>query len=491
MIIRKKYVYIFIVLVIAILVFGLGASCSLCSNKLAKNSSVASTISNVVSVENTLTEEEKKIAEADKAKAFAVENGTTVLSSDTSSNNSSSAAASNTNSTDTSYVTAATSAETSSGTTAASDSSTSLPVFSLRIYEGPTFSPADSIYYYRVEAVIASGSPATVTFSRDDSHGAWGNKKAQINLSSGTSYILVASSANASGTASTTLTLTAPGTAAAAITPSSSTNHPPSVGDITIAGTSGGSLLSDTNMSVSVAASDPDGNALTYAWSATGGSFTNATVNPVQWHSPSGSGDFTINVTVSDGYGGIVTKTKTVNVMPILLAVPILHNSSMPLVSSEGGFLEANGTTHFGGCYYVGDTNADGACKAFISFDISGLSGTTIDSALLNFGGGAVWGDTSTMGSVGIGSYYWGIGTPSVGTYNAAPLSMVGWGFGSPSFSINDNSLKSALQNAINCGQSRFQLRLDWTHTPVIVNAQWDGWEWQQPEVSLNVNYWT
>jgi hypothetical protein len=185
----------------------------------------------------------------------------------------------------------------------------------------------------------------------------------------------------------------------------------------------------------------------------------------------------------------MTTRTKTVNVMPALPAVPYLHIVNIPLVPAEGGFLEANGTSHFGGCYYVGDTNADGACEAFISFDISGLSDTTIDSATLNFRDGAVWGDVSTMGSVGISSHYWGTSTPSLVTYSEDPFRMVGWGFGSPSFSISDEALKNALQDAINRRHSRFQLRLGWTHTSVVPNSQWDGWEWQQSGVNLNVNF--
>jgi len=80
------------------------------------------------------------------------------------------------------------------------------PTIALEIYEGPT--PADGLCYYRVKATV-TGTPApTVTWSKDDSHGAWGTKKAQVNLSSPSeTYTLTATATNSVGSATDSITL--------------------------------------------------------------------------------------------------------------------------------------------------------------------------------------------------------------------------------------------------------------------------------------------
>ena len=78
------------------------------------------------------------------------------------------------------------------------------PTISLAIYEGPTLD--GSICYYRVEATV-TGSP-TVSFSKDDSSGAWGSKKVQININNpaGT-YTLTATATNSEGSTTDSITL--------------------------------------------------------------------------------------------------------------------------------------------------------------------------------------------------------------------------------------------------------------------------------------------
>ncbi len=89
------------------------------------------------------------------------------------------------------------------------DEELSEPTISLEIYEGPLYSEADGVCYYRVKA-IATGNPTpTVDFSKDDSSGAWGPVKCQINLNSSTeTYILTAKATNSEGFATDSLTLT-------------------------------------------------------------------------------------------------------------------------------------------------------------------------------------------------------------------------------------------------------------------------------------------
>jgi hypothetical protein len=59
-------------------------------------------------------------------------------------------------------------------------------------------------------------------------------------------------------------------------------------------------------------ATDSDNDTLSYNWSATGGVLSSTTTNPVTWTAPNTAGTYTINVTVSDGYGGSVQGSTSV-----------------------------------------------------------------------------------------------------------------------------------------------------------------------------------
>ncbi len=82
------------------------------------------------------------------------------------------------------------------------------PTIELEIYEGPTYSEADSVCYYRVKAIVAGNPSPTVEFSKDDSLGAFGSKKVQVNLSDPSeTYTLTATATNSEGTATNSITL--------------------------------------------------------------------------------------------------------------------------------------------------------------------------------------------------------------------------------------------------------------------------------------------
>lgn len=60
-------------------------------------------------------------------------------------------------------------------------------------------------------------------------------------------------------------------------------------------------------------ASDPDGDSLTYTWSATGGTFF-GTGPTTKWKAPDAPGTYTIKVTVTDNNQGETTEQLTINV---------------------------------------------------------------------------------------------------------------------------------------------------------------------------------
>ena len=63
-----------------------------------------------------------------------------------------------------------------------SDSQATTPTIKLEIYEGPTYSEADNVCYYRIIAGVTGNPSPEITFSKDDSKGTWGKYKVQVNL---------------------------------------------------------------------------------------------------------------------------------------------------------------------------------------------------------------------------------------------------------------------------------------------------------------------
>jgi hypothetical protein len=65
--------------------------------------------------------------------------------------------------------------------------------------------------------------------------------------------------------------------------------------------------------SLTCQASDPDGDTLTYSWTSTGGSIS-GTGSTVSWTAPATVETYTVTVSVSDGKGGIVTRSISITV---------------------------------------------------------------------------------------------------------------------------------------------------------------------------------
>jgi peptidoglycan-associated lipoprotein len=66
---------------------------------------------------------------------------------------------------------------------------------------------------------------------------------------------------------------------------------------------------------VTADASDPDGDTLTYAWSAPAGSLTNPSAVSTPWTAPMQEGPVPVTVRVSDGKGGTASDVVTIQVI--------------------------------------------------------------------------------------------------------------------------------------------------------------------------------
>jgi TolB protein len=74
------------------------------------------------------------------------------------------------------------------------------PHVELKIHEGPVYVEDEMLCYYRIEAEVRGEPEPTLEWSRDDSHGAWGQEIAQVNLGSPSeTYTLTCTATNPAG----------------------------------------------------------------------------------------------------------------------------------------------------------------------------------------------------------------------------------------------------------------------------------------------------
>ena len=346
------------------------------------------------------------------------------------------------------------------------------PTIDLEIYEGPVYSAGDDVCYYRIKANVTGKPSPNINFSKDDSNGAWGSKKVQINLNDPSdSYTLTATATNSEGSASDSITL------------SWGCNRPPIIASIVV---DGDPIYISETYHVTVNASDPDGNDLTVTWSVSSGTIDNVHANPMNWTTPAIPDNYDIKVVVDDGNGETVTLAKTIEVLPVL--APPIFNMDVPHVTAEGGYLENGGDTRNSTSLYAGDSDFNKYCVGYISYDISSLAGTTITDARLTLTLKHEWGDPSFYNYFYIGSLYWGPTPIDQGLASTPSTDIQGFSAsGNGNFICTNSKLVEELQKAIDNGQARFQIRIYFTGSSTNNNNDWDGWEYSQDQVVLNV----
>jgi hypothetical protein len=95
------------------------------------------------------------------------------------------------------------------------------------------------------------------------------------------------------------------GEATAQLTISVAVNHPPVIDSLTAKPQKVKKAMTST---IECLASDPEGDKLSYTWSASGGNISGEG-SVVSWVAPNTFGTYTITVTITDGRGGETTKS--------------------------------------------------------------------------------------------------------------------------------------------------------------------------------------
>ena len=203
---------------------------------------------------------------------------------------------------------------------------------------------------------------------------------------------------------------------------------------------------------ISAAATDLDGDSITYNWSVDGGSLNNPNANPVKWTMPVTAGNYNITVTVDDGNGGQDEKTETVEV----LAMPSV---SLPLKIWEGGAVEEGTFPIVYAVTIVGDSVNNNPYRGFLSFDISSLAGKEVISAEMKFKQFHTYNNPySIIEKIRVEAIYWGTDLIELEDYNLQGVTL--GLFNIPPFTCSSTELVNALNQAIESGHDRFQLKL-------------------------------
>jgi hypothetical protein len=151
------------------------------------------------------------------------------------------------------------------------------------------------------------------------------------------------------------------------------TNQLPVVNSVTA---SPATLKPGETSTVTCTASDPDGDTLTYTWSASGGAIS-GTGKIVTWQAPSATGEFLIKVKVDDSKGGTAEGS-----CRIVVEIPATTAILTPL-PDESGSIYYDGTLIPE--FRIGDNASNVGVRPYFSYNITELEGAEIKEAKLTF----------------------------------------------------------------------------------------------------------
>jgi len=191
----------------------------------------------------------------------------------------------------------------------------------------------------------------------------------------------------------TTVAMLGSGCAAPTVTtpaPAPEPNQAPIISSVTA---TPAKVLYGDSVTIICNASDPEDDAMQYAWSASGGTI-NGTGKAITWTAPNSDGNFTISVTVADYPGA-----KTTGSAAVAVSNPTKTITINPDASATGTVNQKNATDY--SRTRAGDDAKNVSYRAFWSFDISSLVGKNIESAKLKF----------TTGNIASEPFFYGLGT--------------------------------------------------------------------------------
>ncbi len=159
----------------------------------------------------------------------------------------------------------------------------------------------------------------------------------------------------------------------------------------------------------------------------------------------------------------------------------------MPVVPLECADI-SGGNVFVYSAIYVGDNEFDNEIRGFISFDISKLLGTTIESAKISGKSSIISGTPfKTYGPLIIKAVYWGPRQVTPGDFNLDGVEIVN--LLAANFGKSPGVLKNDLQNVVNSNINRYQLCLYFEMSQTDGDGKADYVLYDLSDISLNVTY--
>jgi len=181
------------------------------------------------------------------------------------------------------------------------------PTIELKISEGPLYSEADDVCYWRVEAIVTGNPPPKITWSKDDSERRLGENIAQVNLTrDNPEYILVGTAKNSLDTVTDDITLSWGCDGEEVV--DDEENNCPTIWVAPVSADYDETLPCSTFYYFVCGGEDPDGDELTYDWDLSAG--TDVAIENIEhpqpgslieFTTPDAPGTITLSVIVSDG----------------------------------------------------------------------------------------------------------------------------------------------------------------------------------------------
>ena len=284
------------------------------------------------------------------------------------------------------------------------------PTLKMEIYDGPDYSESDNMVYYRVEAVVTGIPDPDIEFNTDDNVSSLGSGRVEVGVKVGDSYTLTATATNLAGTATVSIALA-------------------------------GEYGEET-------AAEEETEEVAQAEEATAGE-----EEVVQAEEPEEETEEVVQPEEPEPEAEPEPDPKPE-------PEPEVDETSIAANPDISGRVYASGHVSPGSPVFMGDTTSDIQEKGYLSFDISGLHGKTVQDAEINFTSIESWGNPESFASSIIVKVYnyvrldasdFAVG----GEYLASiPISAT-------SYTISGNTLKNELQDVLdNEVRDYFQLKL-------------------------------
>ena len=160
----------------------------------------------------------------------------------------------------------------------------------------------------------------------------------------------------------------------------------------------------------------------------------------------------------------------------------------MPFVAAECASIVGGEVYNFTGIYSgdYGESNKE--ARGFISYDISQLSGATIESAKISGKADVLAGTPiKTYGPMIIKAVYWGARAVTPADFNLDGIEITN--ISNTNFEKSPAVLKDDLQNVVNNGSSRYQLCFYFEMSQTDGDGEQDFIQYSLANITLTVTY--